>query len=1027
MSSEPEPSHALAPWRELLSADYGLDADLVPLDGEYDLNIRVDVAGAPHSVLKVMRPGCDPDFVDMQCRAMAHLAEHGPDVPLPRILPALDGSLVLVRRDATGADRLVWLISMLEGQCYADIRPQTLELARNLGSNIAGLCNGLATFEHQGLSRDFKWNLPQAGWIAKKLDLLADPQRHALIAGIVERFSRELVPALTALPDTPIHNDINDYNILVTRPAFQDPEISGLIDFGDMVAAPAVCDLAIAGAYAVLGQDDPVAVLSALVAGYHDRRALSDQELGLVYPLLLTRLAVSVVNAAMMKLERPDDPYVVISEKPAWDFLERSRALTPLHVLGALRLACGRTALENETAVMTWLDRNRGTFAPIFGVDLSDKPMVSLAVGDCAVPRDPTRLSDAEARRLVDPQSLAEDPIQVGYFAEPRLIYTEPAFRTCDHESGDRRTIHLGIDVFAPAGTPVFAPLDATVFHVENRPGRLDYGGVVILQHRTDRGDAFYTLYGHLHPQVEASLKTGAIVSAGTQFAELGDPSNNGGWDPHVHFQLALTTQGLGDDWPGVSMPDAIDLWTGICPNPAALLNLVDAQCRHAPVDKAATLAARQRRFGPNLSISYADPCQFVRGWKAHLYDELGRPYLDAYNNVPHVGHAHPRIQALAARQLTMLNTNTRYLHPAQISFAETLLSKLPDPFKRVYFVNSGSEANELAMRLARAYTGAKGMVVQDHGYHGNTTGAIDISPYKFNGRGGSGAPDWVEIVSVADPYRGPYGYDDPQAGEKYAAEVDGARAALAGRGIGLAGFIAESFPSVGGQIIPPDGYLENVYRRIRAGGGLCIADEVQTGLGRLGRYYWGFEQQGVVPDVVVLGKPIGNGHPIGAVATTDAVAEAFANGMEFFSTFGGSTLSCLIGQAVLDIVDDEGLAQNAARVGDRLLEGYRALMARHDCVGDVRGLGLFTGIEMVADRAAKTPSPLTARYCANRLRDHRILIGTDGPFDNVLKIRPPLPFSAADCDRLLAVLDRILEEVPAQVVGCSDLCDITE
>jgi len=1019
MSSEFDPLHALAPWRDLLSVDYGLDADLVPLDGEYDLNIRVDVGGAPHAVLKVMRPGCDPDLVDMQCRAMAHLAEHAPDVPLPRILPAVDGSLVLVRRDATGADRLVWLISMLEGRCYADIRPQTLELVRSLGSSIAGLCDGLATFEHKALARDFKWNLPQSGWIAGKLDLIADQPRHALLAEIVERFSRELAPALAALPDTPIHNDINDYNILVTRPAFQHPEIGGLIDFGDMVAAPAVCDLAIAGAYVVLGQEDPVAALSALVAGYHDRRALSDREIGLVYPLLLTRLAVSVVNAAMMKLERPDDPYVVISEKPAWDFLERSRSLTPLHVLGALRLACGRPALENETAVMAWLDRNRGTFAPIFGIDLSDRPMVSLAVGDCAVPRDPTRLSDAEARRLVDPQSLAEDPVQVGYFAEPRLIYTEPAFRATDHESGDRRTIHLGIDVFAPAGTPVFAPLDATVFHVENRTGRLDYGGVVILQHRTDHGEAFYTLYGHLDPRVAVSLKPGTLVSAGTQFAELGDASNNGGWDPHVHFQLALTTDGLGDDWPGVSMPDAIDLWTGICPNPAALLNLADAQCRHAPIDKAATLAARQRRFGPNLSISYADPCQFVRGWKAHLYDELGRPYLDAYNNVPHVGHAHPRIQAVAARQLTMLNTNTRYLHPAQIGFAETLLAKLPETFTRVYFVNSGSEANELAMRLARAYTGAKGMVVQDHGYHGNTTGAIDISPYKFNGKGGAGAPDWVEIVSVADPYRGPHGYDDPQAGEKYAAEVDGALAALAARGIGLAGFIAESFPSVGGQIIPPDGYLENVYRRIRAGGGLCIADEVQTGLGRLGRYYWGFEQQGAIPDVVVLGKPIGNGHPIGAVATTDAVAESFANGMEYFSTFGGSTLSCLVGQEVLQIVDDEGLAQNAARVGDRLLDGYCALMARHDCVGDVRGLGLFTGIEMVADRSAKIPSRLAARYCANRLRDHRILIGTDGPFDNVLKIRPPLPFSEADCDRLLDVLDRVLAEISGQTVRC--------
>ena len=298
-----------------------------------------------------------------------------------------------------------------------------------------------------------------------------------------------------------------------------------------------------------------------------------------------------------------------------------------------------------------------------------------------------------------------------------------------------------------------------------------------------------------------------------------------------------------------------------------------------------------------------------MRGWRHYLYDEYGRTHLDAYNNVPHVGHAHPRLRNIASRQLGLINTNTRYLHPAQIDFAAALKKRLPEHLTHCYFVTSGSEANELALRLARTYTGARGMIVQEHGYHGHTTGTIDISAHKFNGPGGDGAPDWVETVEVADPYRGRFGYDDATAGPSYAASVDGALTALGDRGYQLCGFIAESYPSVGGQIEPPAGYLAAVSRKGAAAGGVCIADEVQTGLGRLGDAYWGFATQNAMPDMVVLGKPVGNGHPIGVVVTTAAIANSFANGMEFFSTFGGTTLACLIGAEVLQIVDDEGLA----------------------------------------------------------------------------------------------------------------------
>jgi 4-aminobutyrate aminotransferase-like enzyme len=399
----------------------------------------------------------------------------------------------------------------------------------------------------------------------------------------------------------------------------------------------------------------------------------------------------------------------------------------------------------------------------------------------------------------------------------------------------------------------------------------------------------------------------------------------------------------------------------------------------------------------------------FLRGWKTHLFDEWGRPYLDAYNNVPHVGHSHPRIRNAALEQLKKLNSNTRYLHPKQSDLAESILSKLPETFKVCYFVNSGSEANELALRLAREHTKAKGMITMDHGYFGNTTGAIDISAYKFNKPGGVGQPDWLELVEIPDDYRGTYKKEDPNRGKKFASQINQAIAKLKSKNQNLCGFIAETFPSVGGQIITPPGYLAEVYRQIRDSGGVCIADEVQTGLGRLGNHYFGFEYQKVCPDIVVLGKPIGNGYPIGVVATTKQIANNFDNGIEFFSTFGGSTLSCAIANEVIEIVEDESLQSNARKMGEKLKTGLKNLQNKYNSIGDVRGMGLFVGIELIDENGKENTRLCT--FVKNRMRDFRILIGSEGPMDNVIKIRPPLSIELEGINMIIDTLDVILKE----------------
>jgi 4-aminobutyrate aminotransferase-like enzyme len=409
-------------------------------------------------------------------------------------------------------------------------------------------------------------------------------------------------------------------------------------------------------------------------------------------------------------------------------------------------------------------------------------------------------------------------------------------------------------------------------------------------------------------------------------------------------------------------------------------------------LNKQTTLKQRERLLGRNLSVAYRNPVKIVRGDMQYLYDDEGRRYLDAYNNVAHVGHCHPRVVAAGIEQMRLLNTNTRYLHDLILRYAECLTATLPDPLSVCYFVNSGSEANELALRLARAHTNARDMIVLEHAYHGNTTTLIDISPYKHDGPGGSGPPEWVHKAKMDDAV---------SVAEVVKRVTEGGR--------NLCGFIAESMPSVAGQIVLPAGYLEKVYQLTREKGGVCIADEVQTGYGRIGAHFWAFEYYGVVPDIVVLGKPIGNGHPIGAVITTPAIANSFNNGMEFFSTFGGNTVSCAIGLEVLSVVEEEELQQHAHTVGSHLLDGLRDLQKTHDIIRDVRGSGFFIGIELVAEDGR--PATATAAGIVNRMREDGILLGTDGPHHNVLKIRPPMPFSETDADLLLAVLGGAIEQ----------------
>jgi 4-aminobutyrate aminotransferase-like enzyme len=366
-------------------------------------------------------------------------------------------------------------------------------------------------------------------------------------------------------------------------------------------------------------------------------------------------------------------------------------------------------------------------------------------------------------------------------------------------------------------------------------------------------------------------------------------------------------------------------------------------------------------------------------------------------------------------KQIALLNANTRYLHDVVNRYAQRLTPHLPEPLRVCFFVNSGSEANELALRLARTHTGREDVIVLEHAYHGNTSTLIDISPYKFDGPGGSGRKPWVHVACLPDDYRGKYRRDDPQAGTKYAAHVGEILDGMRRQGRAPAAYIAETLPSVGGQIVFPPNYLKEVYGRVRGAGGLCIADEVQVGFGRLGTHFWGFETQNVIPDIVVLGKPIGNGFPLAAVITTPEIAHSFDNGMEFFSTFGGNPVACAAGLAVLEVVEKENLQQSALRVGNYLKESLVSLQGRFTIIGDVRGSGLFLGVDLVLDSVTHSAATVQAAYIVNRLRECGVLTGTDGPFNNVIKLRPPLIISERDVDIFAGIFAGVLAEDSAR------------
>lgn len=457
---------------------------------------------------------------------------------------------------------------------------------------------------------------------------------------------------------------------------------------------------------------------------------------------------------------------------------------------------------------------------------------------------------------------------------------------------------------------------------------------------------------------------------------------------------------------------DLLTRWIEI--SPVLATNKFLEACGYAKQDKEGEsnhLKKRHAFISSAFSLSYNEPIRMVKAAFQYMYDDRGNSYLDCVNNICHVGHCHPRVVEAGQKQMATLNTNTRYLYDALSRYAEKLCGALPAELNKVFFVNSGSAATDLALRLARNHTNREQIIVVEHAYHGNVSSAIEISPYKFDGKGGKGCAPATSKVTIPDTFRGIYRKDDPDAGFKYASDVEEIIRREGLQGKQAAAFICESIIGCGGQVMLPPGYLQEVYRTTRENGGVCIADEVQVGFGRVGSAFWGFELQDVVPDIVILGKPMGNGHPLSAVITTESIACSFENGMEFFSSFGGNPVSCAIGEAVLEVIREEKLQENALQTGTLLLSGLHEMQQRFPILGDVRGSGLFIGIEFVLDLESLEPATDETGKIVEEMKKRKILLSTDGPYQNVIKFKPPMVFSPGNADYFLNVLDDVLSK----------------
>ena len=942
---------------QLLEQHYGLTGALQSLGSQQDLNYRVD-SERGRFVLKI----CRGDYATIELQAQhAALNELQAHVRVPKVNRALTGEDVL-SVTVGGQTAHLRLLDYIDGQPLTHLPHLGRDVIAGFGELCGQVSRALEHFEHPGLDRTLQWDPRHAHALITHLlaNLNNLPHRDAIERAANHAHTR-LQPLADHLPWQAVHLDITDDNVVWQRDAQRRWQVQGVIDFGDLVHTWRIADLSVTCAALLHHADgDPFAILPAVQA-CHAVTPLLREELQALWPLIVARAAVLVLSSEQQQRLDPDNTYLLKNAEHEWEIFHVATSV-PFALMEAAILSCVAQALPP----MAGQD-----FAPLLpGLVGREFALIDLGVLSPHFEAGNWELPGID-RRLLD-EAATVHGLAASRYGQYRLS------RTRADSTVEPQTFPLHVELHLPHGTVLEAPFGGTLR--EGDDGLLCLHGA---QLSLRIGGA------------KTALQPGSVVVKGQLLGE-------------VHAPLTVQLCRAELEPPLFCTPSRAPAWQALCPSPAALLGLA---CDAEPeLDPKALLARRDASFARSQKHYYVDPPRIERGWRNHLIDMQGRSYLDMLNNVAVLGHGHPRMAAVAARQWSLLNTNSRFHYAAIAEFSERLLALAPEGMDRVFLVNSGTEANDLAIRLAWAYSGGRDMLSVLEAYHGWSVAADAVSTsIADNPQALSSRPDWVHPVTAPNTYRGEFRGQD--SAPDYVRSVDHNLAKIAASKRQLAGFICEPVYGNAGGISLPPGYLQQVYARVRAQGGVCIADEVQVGYGRMGHFFWGFEEQGVVPDIITMAKGMGNGQPLGAVITRREIAEALEAEGYFFSSSGGSPVSCQIGMAVLDVMQEEKLWENAQVVGGHFKARLEQLIDRHPLVGAVHGSGFYLGLELVRDRHTLEPATEETALLCDRLRELGIFMQPTGDYLNILKIKPPMVTSKRSVDFFVDMLSKVLDE----------------
>ena len=952
------------------------------LNSERDVNLLIKGAGTKQYVVKISNPKESLAQLEYQDLLINHLRQ---SIQLRNIYPEIFHKKILFYKDRNERGCAVRILTYIEGDMYAKSKNSD-DTEKSLGKLLALQSNQLQSFIKNQAIRSFEWDPSDIRWTKKFINLFKGANKN-IIKNTIDEHEKFVFKNIKNLKHAVTHGDPNDYNIVVKK-----EKIIGFIDFGDSIYAPVINDLAISLSYALMGNNNLYKSLQNIVGTYNEFYKLSDQDIYSLLALIKSRLVITLVMAAKQRKKYPDNKYLSISENNAWGLIYKLDKVDPYFFIAVIRDICNSEPILNFRKKIQLFKSQQ--FGNLFDFDLNNvnKKIVNFDKSSFLLKTNP---SNKKLDNLVE--KFLKKNIGIGLYKEKRKVYKSNHYISSLNPL-KRRDVHLGIDIFVEENTPIKSPLNGKVIILHNNNFKYDYGPTVILEHKINNY-FFFTLYGHLSKKCLKKLKVGQIVKKGEWIGEIGDYKINGNWPPHLHFQIMTSLLNEVDNFPGVGEEYLLKIWEQISPDPNIILQIPESFFINK-VQKEKILLKRKKNIARNLSISYQDPLHMLEAKGQFFYDEQGRRYLDCVNNISHVGHSNKFVHEALVSQNLKLNTNTRYLYNIINEYSDRLLKTFPKKLNKIFFVCTGSEANDLALRIAKNYTKAKNVLVMNNAYHGHTNSLIDLSPYKFNSKGGEGKKDYVHVLRMPDEIRGKWTNKNYKWVNKYIDEAEDVISKTFNKKNSLSSFFFESILGCGGQIELPKGYLKNIFKLVRKKNALCIADEVQTGFGRVGSNFWAFQEHGIVPDIVTLGKPMGNGHPIAAVVTTKKIADTFNNGMEYFNSFGGNPVSCAVGNAVLDVIEKDNLQKNSKVVGDYFIKKLTQIQKKFpDYISKISGKGLFIGIDFICNGDFLLPDAKLATKLINSLRLKGILLSTDGPFNNVIKIKPPLVFNKDNVD----------------------------